>query len=562
MHDNSSDLGGDQPAVQDAPSEARTEKSTESAPRSRGGRRSAPSESDSATPAADQSSPSSEAGGAATQKAAAETAGGDGNADGGQADGDGGGKDGRDANNHSREGREGRHRRDRRNRRNRDRDRGERGSDDQPERGNRDERGERNEPLPTFQLPPNFPTYSLTDLKRMHTGQLLDLAEQIGLGEAVARMRKQDVTFALLKALTRTSDGVAGEGVLEILPDGFGFLRSADASYLAGPDDVYISPSQIRRFNLRTGDYIVGKIRPPKDGERYFALDKVATINGESPETTKNKVLFENLTPLFPRERFKLERGNGSSEDITGRILDLMAPIGRGQRGLIVSQPKAGKTMLMQNVAQAIIHNHPDVHLIVLLIDERPEEVTEMQRTVRGEVISSTFDEPAARHVQVAEMVIERAKRLVEHKRDVVILLDSITRLARAYNTVVPSSGKVLTGGVDANALQRPKRFFGAARKAEEGGSLTILATALIETGSKMDEVIYEEFKGTGNSEVHLDRRIAEKRVYPAININRSGTRREELLLKSDVLQKVLAEADLTADERRQILRLNDPSSP
>ncbi|MCB1552955.1 MAG: transcription termination factor Rho [Xanthomonadales bacterium] len=439
--------------------------------------------------------------------------------------------------------REGRNRHRRNRRRDRD-DRGERsggggGGDDRPERGNRDERGERNDPMPAFQVPPDFPTYSLTDLKRMRPGELLDIADKIGLGELVARMRKQDVTFALLKALTRTSDGVAGEGVLEILPDGFGFLRSADASYLAGPDDVYISPSQIRRFNLRTGDYIVGKIRPPKDGERYFALDKVATINGESPETTKNKVLFENLTPLFPRERFKLERGNGSSEDITGRILDLMAPIGRGQRGLIVSQPKAGKTMLMQNVAQAIIHNHPDVHLIVLLIDERPEEVTEMQRSVRGEVVSSTFDEPAARHVQVAEMVIERAKRLVEHKKDVVILLDSITRLARAYNTVVPSSGKVLTGGVDANALQRPKRFFGAARKAEEGGSLTILATALIDTGSKMDEVIYEEFKGTGNMEVHLDRRISEKRVYPAININRSGTRREELLIEPDFLQKI-----------------------
>ncbi len=433
-----------------------------------------------------------------------------------------------------------------RNRRNR-RDRGDRGErsneargDDRPERGNRDDRdrGER-ESFPPFQVPPNFPTYSLTDLKRMSAAQLLDIADQIGLGEAVARMRKQDVTFALLKALTRTSDGVAGEGVLEILPDGFGFLRSSDASYLAGPDDVYISPSQIRRFNLRTGDYLIGKIRPPKDGERYFALLKVDTINGEPPEASKNKVLFENLTPLFPRERFKLERGNGSTEDITGRILDLMAPIGKGQRGLIVSPPKAGKTMLMQNVAQAIVHNHPDVHLIVLLIDERPEEVTEMQRSVRGEVVSSTFDEPAARHVQVAEMVIERAKRLVEHKKDVVILLDSITRLARAYNTVVPSSGKVLTGGVDANALQRPKRFFGAARKAEEGGSLTILATTLVDTGSKMDEVIYEEFKGTGNMEVHLDRRIAEKRVYPAININRSGTRREELLIEPDYLQKI-----------------------
>ncbi len=417
-------------------------------------------------------------------------------------------------------------------------ERPERGND-RPERGNREDRPERQEPFPAFQVPANFPVYSLTDLKRMTAASLLDIADQIGLGDAVARLRKQDVTFALLKALTRTSDGVAGEGVLEILPDGYGFLRSADASYLAGPDDVYISPSQIRRFNLRTGDYLIGKIRPPKDGERYFALDKVGTINGEPPEASKNKVLFENLTPLFPRERFRLERGNGSTEDITGRILDLMSPVGKGQRGLIVSPPKAGKTMLMQSVAQAIVHNHPDVHLIVLLIDERPEEVTEMQRSVRGEVVSSTFDEPAARHVQVAEMVIERAKRLVEHKRDVVILLDSITRLARAYNTVVPSSGKVLTGGVDANALQRPKRFFGAARKAEEGGSLTILATTLVDTGSKMDEVIYEEFKGTGNMEVHLDRRIAEKRVYPAFNINRSGTRREEFLIDADFLQKI-----------------------
>ena len=534
MHDNSSDLGGDQSAVQEAPSEGRAEKTKESSPRSRSKRPS---------PAADKAdSAQAERGGSADSgdKATADSSGSgsdnDRSNDAGSNDGGGdNSREGRDSGSGPREGR--RHRNRDRNRRNRER--GDRGSDDQPERGNRDERGERNDPLPPFQLPPNFPTYSLTDLKRMHTGQLLELADQIGLGEAVARMRKQDVTFALLKALTRTSDGVAGEGVLEILPDGFGFLRSADASYLAGPDDVYISPSQIRRFNLRTGDYLIGKIRPPKDGERYFALDKVGTINGEPPEATKNKVLFENLTPLFPRERFKLERGNGSTEDITGRILDLVSPIGKGQRGLIVSPPKAGKTMLMQNVAQAIIHNHPDVHLIVLLIDERPEEVTEMQRSVRGEVVSSTFDEPAARHVQVAEMVIERAKRLVEHKKDVVILLDSITRLARAYNTVVPSSGKVLTGGVDANALQRPKRFFGAARKAEEGGSLTILATALVETGSKMDEVIYEEFKGTGNMEVHMDRRIAEKRVYPAININRSGTRREELLIEPDYLQKI-----------------------
>ncbi|MGH8051151.1 MAG: transcription termination factor Rho, partial [Arenimonas sp.] len=401
--------------------------------------------------------------------------------------------------------------------------------------GERQERHER--PMP--QLPPDFPTYSLNDLKRMPAHKLLEMAELLNLHEGVARMRKQDVTFALLKVLTRHSNGVAGDGVLEILPDGYGFLRSSDASYLAGPDDVYISPSQIRRFNLRTGDHISGRIRSPKDGERYVALNVLDTINGEPLEASKNKVLFENLTPLFPRKKFTLERGNGSTEDITGRIMDLMSPQGKGQRSLIVSPPKAGKTMLMQNVAQAILHNHPDVHLIVLLIDERPEEVTEMQRTVRGEVISSTFDEPAARHVQVAEMVIERAKRLVEHKRDVVIMLDSITRLARAYNMVVPSSGKVLSGGVDANALHRPKRFFGAARNVEEGGSLTIIATALVDTGSKMDEVIYEEFKGTGNSEVHLDRRIAEKRVYPAININRSGTRREELLIDADMLQKI-----------------------
>jgi transcription termination factor Rho len=389
------------------------------------------------------------------------------------------------------------------------------------------------------QLPPDFPSYTLTELKRMPAHKLLEMAETLNLHEGVARMRKQDVTFALLKVLTRHPNGVAGEGVLEILPDGYGFLRSADASYLAGPDDVYISPSQIRRFNLRTGDEISGRIRSPKDGERYVALNILDTLNGEPLEASKGKVLFENLTPLFPRKRFTLERGNGSSEDITGRIMDLMAPQGKGQRGLIVSPPKAGKTMLMQNVAQAIVHNHPDVHLIVLLIDERPEEVTDMVRSVRGEVISSTFDEPAARHVQVAEMVIERAKRLVEHKRDVVILLDSITRLARAYNMVVPSSGKVLSGGVDANALHRPKRFFGAARNVEEGGSLTIIATALVDTGSKMDEVIYEEFKGTGNSEVHLDRRIAEKRIYPAININRSGTRKEELLIEPDMLQKI-----------------------
>ena len=388
-------------------------------------------------------------------------------------------------------------------------------------------------------VPEGFPQYSLSDLKRMPAQKLLEIAEQLNIHEGVARARKQDVIFALLKVLTRHGEGVAADGVLEILPDGFGFLRAAEASYLAGPDDVYISPSQIRRFNLRTGDHIAGRIRWPKDGERYFALNVVDTINGEPTEASKGKVLFENLTPLFPRKRFTLERGNGSSEDIAGRILDLMAPQGKGQRALIVSPPKAGKTIMMQQIATAITTNHPDVHLIVLLIDERPEEVTEMQRTVRGEVISSTFDEPAARHVQVAEMVIERAKRLVEHKKDVVILLDSITRLARAYNNVVPSSGKVLTGGVDANALHRPKRFFGAARNVEEGGSLTIIATALVETGSKMDEVIYEEFKGTGNSEVHLNRRITEKRVYPAIDINRSGTRREDLLIEPDLLQKI-----------------------
>jgi transcription termination factor Rho len=380
---------------------------------------------------------------------------------------------------------------------------------------------------------------NLTELKRKNSIQLLEFAESLGIREGVARQRKQDVVFSILKAHARSGGGIWAEGVLEILQDGFGFLRSADESYLAGPDDIYVSPSQIRRFNLRTGDYITGRVRHPKEGERYFAMLKVDDINGDPPEASKNKLLFENLTPLFPRKAFKLERGNGSTEDITGRILDLVAPIGRGQRGLIVSQPKSGKTMMLQNIAQAIQYNHPDVHLIMLLIDERPEEVTEIARTVRAEVISSTFDEPAVRHVQVAEMVIERAKRLVEHKRDVVILLDSITRLARAYNTVVPSSGKVLTGGVDANALQRPKRFFGAARNVEEGGSLTIIATALTDTGSKMDEVIYEEFKGTGNMEVHLSRRISEKRVYPAIDINRSGTRREDLLIDPDLLAKI-----------------------
>jgi len=352
-------------------------------------------------------------------------------------------------------------------------------------------------------------------------------------------MRRQDIIFSILKSQAKKGEDIFSEGVLEILQDGFGFLRSADSSYLAGPDDIYVSPSQIRRFNLRTGDTVSGKIRPPKDNERYFALLKVDQINFDLPENVKHKVLFENLTPLHPNQRMPLERGNGSTEDITARIVDLVSPIGKGQRGLIVSPPKAGKTLMLQNIAQSIASNNPDCYLIVLLIDERPEEVTEMERMVKGEVVASTFDEPASRHVQVAEMVIEKAKRLVEHKRDVVILLDSITRLARAYNTTIPSSGKVLTGGVDAHALHRPKRFFGAARNIEEGGSLTILATALIETGSKMDEVIYEEFKGTGNMEIHLDRRIAEKRVFPAININRSGTRREELLINPDELQKV-----------------------
>lgn len=380
---------------------------------------------------------------------------------------------------------------------------------------------------------------NLTELKRKNAIQLLEFAESLGVHEGVARARKQDVIFNVLKAHARSGGGIWAEGVLEILQDGFGFMRSADESYLAGPDDIYVSPSQIRRFNLRTGDYVTGRVRHPKEGERYFAMLRVETINGDPPEASKNKMLFENLTPLFPRKAYKLERGNGSSEDITGRILDLIAPIGKGQRGLIVSQPKSGKTMMLQNIAQAIQYNHPEAHLIMLLIDERPEEVTEIARTVRAEVISSTFDEPAVRHVQVAEMVIERAKRLVEHKKDVIILLDSITRLARAYNTVIPSSGKVLTGGVDANALQRPKRFFGAARNVEEGGSLTIIATALTETGSKMDEVIYEEFKGTGNMEVHLSRRISEKRVYPAIDINRSGTRREDLLIEPDMLSKI-----------------------
>jgi len=384
---------------------------------------------------------------------------------------------------------------------------------------------------------PKLVTMNLTDLKRKTPGELIQLAEEYRL-ENMARSRKQDIIFALLKVHAKQHK-IHGDGVLEILQDGFGFLRSPDGSYLAGPDDIYVSPSQIRRFNLRTGDSISGEIRPPKEGERYFALLKVDHINYEAPENAKNKVLFENLTPLFANQRLKLESGNGSTEDITARVIDLAAPIGKGQRGLIVSPPKAGKTMMLQNIAQSIAQNHPECYLMVLLIDERPEEVTEMTRSVRGEVIASTFDEPANRHVQVAEMAIEKAKRLVEHKRDVVVLLDSITRLARAYNTVVPSSGKVLTGGVDANALQRPKRFFGAARNIEEGGSLTIIATALVETGSKMDDVIYEEFKGTGNMEVHLDRRIAERRIYPAININKSGTRREELITTKDEIQKI-----------------------
>jgi len=413
-----------------------------------------------------------------------------------------------------------------------------RGNGNNPNRGGGGN-NDADEEFVEIQGPKTGVTIDLNELKRKPAHLLLKMAEELGVQEGAARARKQDIVFLILKSHARAGGSIYSEGVLEILQDGFGFLRTPDESYLAGPDDIYISPSQIRRFNLRTGDHLAGTARPPKEGERYFALLKVDTINGEPPEASKNKVLFENLTPLFPRKMYHLERGNGSSEDITGRILDLVSPIGRGQRGMIVSQPKAGKTMMLQNVAQAIVHNYPDVHLIILLIDERPEEVTEMQRGVRAEVVSSTFDEPAMRHVQVAEMVIERAKRLVEHKKDVVILLDSITRLARAYNTVVPSSGKVLTGGVDANALQRPKRFFGAARNVEEGGSLTIVATALVETGSKMDEVIYEEFKGTGNMEVHLDRRISEKRVYPSININRSGTRREDLLIEPDVLQKI-----------------------
>jgi transcription termination factor Rho len=379
---------------------------------------------------------------------------------------------------------------------------------------------------------------NLTQLKTKSVHDLIETAKDMGL-ENLGRSRKQDVIFAILKKHAKGGEDIYGDGVLEILQDGYGFLRSADASYLAGPDDIYVSPSQIRRFNLRTGDTVAGKIRPPKDSERYFALLKVNEINYDRPENAKNKVLFENLTPLFAQDRLKLELGNGSTEDLTARVIDLMAPIGKGQRALIVSPPKAGKTLMLQNIANCITRNSPECHLIVLLIDERPEEVTEMQRTVRGEVVASTFDEPPARHVQVAEMVIEKAKRLTEHKKDVIILLDSITRLARAYNTVIPSSGKVLTGGVDAHALERPKRFFGAARNIEEGGSLTIIATALVDTGSKMDEVIFEEFKGTGNSEIHLDRRVAEKRVYPAINIRRSGTRREDLLTSEEELQRM-----------------------
>ncbi len=378
---------------------------------------------------------------------------------------------------------------------------------------------------------------NLTELKTRPAAALVELGETLGL-DNLARSRKQDIIFSILKAHAKNGENVYGDGVLEILQDGFGFLRSSDSSYLAGPDDIYVSPSQIRRFSLRTGDTVSGLIRPPKDGERYFALLKVGEINHDAPENAKSKVLFENLTPLFPHQRLVLEQGNGSTEDLTARIIDMVAPVGKGQRGLIVSPPKAGKTMLLQNIASSIAANNPDVELIVLLIDERPEEVTEMMRTVRGEVVSSTFDEPASRHVQVAEMVIEKAKRLVEHGRDVVILLDSITRLGRAYNTVVPSSGKVLTGGVDANALQRPKRFFGAARNIEEGGSLSIIATALIDTGSRMDEVIFEEFKGTGNSEIILDRKVSDKRIFPAIDITRSGTRKEELLVPPDALKK------------------------
>ena len=392
-------------------------------------------------------------------------------------------------------------------------------------------------PIPTNPHP--FPPMYLSELKALHISRLIEIAQSLEI-EAANRLRKQELMFAILKRKARNGDQIFGDGVLEVLPDGFGFLRTPETSYLASPDDIYISPSQIRRFNLHTGDSIEGEVRTPKDGERYFALVKVDRINGAPPEHSKHKILFENLTPLHPDEVLRLERPDLlTDENVTGRIIDIIAPIGKGQRGLIVAPPKSGKTVMMQHIAHAITTNHPDAVVIVLLIDERPEEVTEMQRSIRGEVVSSTFDEPATRHVQVAEMVIEKAKRLVEHKKDVVILLDSITRLARAYNTVVPSSGKVLTGGVDANALQRPKRFFGAARNIEEGGSLTILATALIDTGSRMDEVIFEEFKGTGNMEIHLNRRMMEKRIFPAMDINRSGTRREELLIKPEILQKV-----------------------
>ena len=378
----------------------------------------------------------------------------------------------------------------------------------------------------------------LNELKALHVSELLKQAETLEIDNA-GRMRKQELMFALIKKRARAGEQEFADGVLEILPDGFGFLRSPDTSFTASTDDIYISPSQVRRFNLHTGDMIEGEVRIPKDGERYFALTKLDAVNGGAPEANKHKVMFENLTPLFPKEQMKLERENFKGEEnITGRIIDIIAPIGKGQRALLVAPPKSGKTVMMQSIAHAISANYPDIHLMVLLVDERPEEVTEMQRSIKGEVIASTFDEPAARHVHVAEMVIERAKRLVELKKDVVIMLDSITRLARAYNNVVPSSGKVLTGGVDANALHRPKRFLGAARNVEEGGSLTIIGTALIDTGSRMDEVIFEEFKGTGNSEIHLDRRLYEKRVFPSIQLNRSGTRREELLLSPEVLQK------------------------
>jgi transcription termination factor Rho len=407
---------------------------------------------------------------------------------------------------------------------------------------------------------------NLTDLKRKPVSELVEISESLKI-EGVARSRKQDLIFSILKKQVKSGEDIFGDGVLEILPDGFGFLRSADWSYLAGPDDIYVSPSQIRRFSLHTGDTISGKISPPKEGDRYFALLKVEQINFEPPENAKHKVLFSNLTPLFPHERFTLELGNGATEDLTGRMIDLVAPIGKGQRGLIVSPPKAGKTIILQSIAHCIAERNPECYLIVLLIDERPEEVTEMQRSVKGEVVSSTFDEPPARHVQVAEMAIEKAKHLVEHKHDVVVLLDSITRLARAYNTIVPSSGKILTGGVDANALERPKRFFGAARNIEEGGSLTIIATALVDTGSRMDEVIYEEFKGTGNMELHLDRKIAERRVYPAININRSGTRREEYMVPKEelqmswILRRILQPMDEVAASEFLLGKLKDTKS-